>query len=320
MDLSNSVPKPNTTAVLDPKLPNAPISLDFQRLISAHVAELLTGSATDTATTGTGLPDADGKDLPVTDMKDVADAVLPELFSALPNLGALPVLGNIPKHVETLHGKGARGADAFSPATPSGSAPVLSAEIAAAVIKSVAGAETFSAQAFEQTEIPQSFPAPENTRSPDRVTAVPHLPTITTQHRDAAHDVRALVDDLALAREMMRPRTGSLTVQHDEFGTVSLRFEARRQELSVSITGEDPALQRAVAAATPPDSRFGPSEHKESGSGQTIPQGHMRQSPDNGSQRRESPRAGVGAFRRSDAAQSSEDRADNGSRNAALYA
>ena len=96
------------------------------------------------------------------------------------------------------------------------------------------------------------------------------------------YDLANLVDTLALAREMSAPRTGHLTVQHDEFGAVSLRFEAKQDELSVSIKGADPDLQRAIAAATPPEGRTTQSEQRD----QPAPQGQTRHSQDSGSGRR----------------------------------
>ncbi len=67
---------------------------------------------------------------------------------------------------------------------------------------------------------------------------------------DAPRDFSALVDRLMAAREAADPRGIEVSVQHAEFGEVSLRFEQGDGGLSVSLASPDPEFARAVEAAS----------------------------------------------------------------------
>ncbi len=112
----------------------------------------------------------------------------------------------------------------------------------------------------------------------------PAAPLVEKMQPDVAHDVARMIDNLALAREILSPRTGQLIVQHAEFGRVSLQFDANHNDMLVTISGADPDLQRAMAA-TPLDNRAGQGEPKDSPGQQSMVQGQMRQQQDQGSQR-----------------------------------
>lgn len=65
-------------------------------------------------------------------------------------------------------------------------------------------------------------------------------------------DFSALIDRLTAAREAMVPQTVAVTVAHQDFGPVRLRFRSEDAGLSVAMTSADPGFARAAAAAPLP--------------------------------------------------------------------
>lgn len=87
----------------------------------------------------------------------------------------------------------------------------------------------------------------------DPVPAQPALPS-TAPARDVPsavrpHDFAALVDRLVEARDVTGHRTANLTVNHADFGAVTMRFEQGERGLSVALSSPDPDFTRAVSAA-----------------------------------------------------------------------
>jgi hypothetical protein len=67
---------------------------------------------------------------------------------------------------------------------------------------------------------------------------------------DALRDLTRIVDSLAAAREVFAPATEALSIDHAEFGELSLRFDQRRDgALSVQLSASTPDAHRAVAQA-----------------------------------------------------------------------
>jgi hypothetical protein len=67
---------------------------------------------------------------------------------------------------------------------------------------------------------------------------------------EALQDLTRIVDRLAAAREAFAPATTALSIDHAEFGELSLRFDQRRDGfLSVQLSASTPDAQRAVAQA-----------------------------------------------------------------------
>ncbi len=67
----------------------------------------------------------------------------------------------------------------------------------------------------------------------------------------APQDFGALVDRLIEARDAVRPAGVDVSINHAEFGPVSLRFRQDGEGLSVSVASADPDFARAVQAAVP---------------------------------------------------------------------
>lgn len=63
------------------------------------------------------------------------------------------------------------------------------------------------------------------------------------------HDFAVLVDRLVEAREASGPRSANLTVNHADFGAVTMRFEHGERGLAVALSSPDPDFSRAVTAA-----------------------------------------------------------------------
>lgn len=66
-----------------------------------------------------------------------------------------------------------------------------------------------------------------------------------------AHDFATLIDRLIAARDAAAPPPVNISVDHADFGTISLRFQHDGAGLSVSLANPDPDFARAVQAATP---------------------------------------------------------------------
>lgn len=65
-------------------------------------------------------------------------------------------------------------------------------------------------------------------------------------------DFSALIDRLAAAREAMVPQSVAVSVAHQDFGQIRLRFRSEDNVLSVAMTSADPGFARAAAAAPLP--------------------------------------------------------------------
>lgn len=65
------------------------------------------------------------------------------------------------------------------------------------------------------------------------------------------HDFAAVVDRLIAARDMVQPHAVNLSIDHADFGKVSLAFRQDDGGLSVAVSSADPAFARAVQAAAP---------------------------------------------------------------------
>lgn len=66
------------------------------------------------------------------------------------------------------------------------------------------------------------------------------------------HEFAALIDRLTAAREAAVPQGVAITVAHQDFGPVRLRFRSEDSGLSVAMSSPDPGFARAAAAAPLP--------------------------------------------------------------------
>jgi hypothetical protein len=66
------------------------------------------------------------------------------------------------------------------------------------------------------------------------------------------HEFAALIDRLTAAREAAVPQGVAITVAHQDFGPVRLRFRSEDSGLSVAMSSSDPGFARAAAAAPLP--------------------------------------------------------------------
>jgi len=70
----------------------------------------------------------------------------------------------------------------------------------------------------------------------------------------AVHDLARIVDRLAAAREALLPAAAALSIDHSEFGELSLRFDQRTDgALSVQLSASNPEAHEAVRAAVAAD-------------------------------------------------------------------
>ncbi len=65
-------------------------------------------------------------------------------------------------------------------------------------------------------------------------------------------DFSALIDRLTAAREALVPQSVAITVAHQDFGPVRLRFRSEENGLSVAMASADPGFARAAATAPLP--------------------------------------------------------------------
>ena len=97
-------------------------------------------------------------------------------------------------------------------------------------------------------------------------TVLPNGQVAPAHGAERPHDFAALVDQLVAAREFATPTPVHASVNHAEFGQVSLKFEHGDQGLSVAVSSADPDFARAVQAAAPSDKGGSMSDHREGGS------------------------------------------------------
>lgn len=164
--------------------------------------------------------------------QQIGPVVAETLTAALP-AAALPSprkTGLSPAPAETVQIDLAR----LAPAIPRGELrlPVESTLVAGSSIEAVsAAAQPSAGSAGPQGALPGAVPAQPVTRP---------------------HDFSALIDRLTAAREALAPQSVAITVAHQDFGPVRLRFRSEDSGLSVAISSADPAFARAAATAPLP--------------------------------------------------------------------
>ena len=90
---------------------------------------------------------------------------------------------------------------------------------------------------------------------------------------DALQDLTRIVDRLTAAREVFAPATEALSIDHAEFGELSLRFDQRRDGLlSVQLSASNPEAHRAVAQAVSAQAFHSPADGQPQGQSQTQSQ------------------------------------------------
>jgi len=73
---------------------------------------------------------------------------------------------------------------------------------------------------------------------------------VPTAGAGSLHELAAIVDRLAAAREVLAPASAALALDHAEFGEMTLRFEQQQDgRLLVNLSAQDAEAHRAVAAA-----------------------------------------------------------------------
>lgn len=86
---------------------------------------------------------------------------------------------------------------------------------------------------------------------PSAPASTAHFAAIQAAPQVRPHDFAALIDRLSAAREAVQPQTISITVAHQDFGSVRLHFRPEEAGLSVAMSSADPDFARAAAAAPP---------------------------------------------------------------------
>ncbi|MFM5954955.1 MAG: hypothetical protein ACKOPE_11740 [Novosphingobium sp.] len=100
--------------------------------------------------------------------------------------------------------------------------------------------------------------SPDNPTEPIAALSLPaspapaaHFPVIQAAPQIRPHDFAALIDRLSAARDAVQPQAISITVAHQDFGSVRLHFRPEEAGLSVAMSSADPDFARAAAAAPP---------------------------------------------------------------------
>lgn len=84
--------------------------------------------------------------------------------------------------------------------------------------------------------------------------AVPTVQAAPAVRDSAPHDIAAVVDRLAAARDALAPAAATLAIDHAEFGELSLRFDQKADGgLSVQVAAATPEAHRAIAQAVGAD-------------------------------------------------------------------
>ena len=125
-----------------------------------------------------------------------------------------------------------------------------------------------AASPFQPTEAPTTALASASAQ-PVLAPSLAAAPLAPTQPA-AMQDLSAIVDRLAAAREALAPATAALTLDHAEFGEMTLRFEQQQDgQLSVGLSASNAEAHRAVAAALAAERNpFGGSDRQNSDSQQ----------------------------------------------------
>ncbi len=86
----------------------------------------------------------------------------------------------------------------------------------------------------------------------------------------ARHDFAAMVDRLIDARDLAGAQPTTMTLLHDDFGAVSLRFRSADDGLTVTMASPDPDFARAVNAAVAPGATSNPGDMIRQGGDQAL--------------------------------------------------
>ncbi|KHS44334.1 hypothetical protein [Novosphingobium subterraneum] len=164
-----------------------------------------------------------------TEPETAAAPVQPEAVAATPTAQIMAA-----RQVRQNKSTGAEGETSEASAQPAlvaGAKPLMDSE----------RAETPRVEATSTTSLlaDRSLPTPDNTAP----SSVRH------EARSERVDFAALVDNLARAREEASPRAVTASINHAEFGRVTLRFDQGEDRgMSVAMTSADPGFARAVSA------------------------------------------------------------------------
>lgn len=108
------------------------------------------------------------------------------------------------------------------------------------------------------------FPVPDPSTAATPATAPP----------SARFDFAAVIDRLIEARDLAVAQPSAMTIKHDDFGAVSLRFRQGDDGLSVTMASPDPDFARAVNAAVAPGAAANqggdPAPSRQQGGGGTV--------------------------------------------------
>ena len=84
--------------------------------------------------------------------------------------------------------------------------------------------------------------------------AVPTVQAANPTRDSAPHDIAAVVDRLAAARDALAPAAATIAIDHAEFGELSLRFDQKADGgLSMQVAAATPEAHRAIAQAVSAD-------------------------------------------------------------------
>lgn len=104
-----------------------------------------------------------------------------------------------------------------------------------------------AAAVLAQPSTPQAAPLLADAATPFPLMPVQAAPQAPAT---AGQDLAAIVDRLSAAREALAPANASLSIDHAEFGEISLRFDQRADgALSVQLAAATPEAHRAISAA-----------------------------------------------------------------------
>lgn len=138
-------------------------------------------------------------------------------------------------------------------------APLVPAPATAAVVAELAPAETRPRQPGKVPGHAATSVMAITTANPlqapllaDAATPFPLMPVNAAQQAPATagQDLAAIVDRLSAAREALAPATAALSIDHAEFGALSLKFDQQADgALTVQLAAATPEAHRAISAA-----------------------------------------------------------------------
>lgn len=133
------------------------------------------------------------------------------------------------------------------PSAPAAAAPAAP-QASAAVIASVTAHDTDDAL---PVEVPADAASPLFQNTAPATPQQNAAPATRAEPRTERIDFATLVETLSRAREEASPNTVRASVQHADFGRISLRFEQDdKGALSVAMNSPDPGFARAVTASS----------------------------------------------------------------------